>query len=172
MLQKMKILKFRKIFEKKLKLFFGGFGNITPWLGLNFFAGLRSRRFRRDMSILSCHFHHFAWLISRLYRRTARFFPSGFSRSARELAVGEERIQNFWILGENGPTENRVIRSRRYEHKIWFCDFSQWAGIAEKRMRVKEEGKSAFFEELGQVSVHVPNFSWRLLLHSFYKRKE
>ena len=168
----MKILKFRKIFEKKLKLFFGGFGNITPWLGLNFFAGLRSRRFRRDMSILSCHFHHFAWLISRLYRRTARFFPSGFSRSARELAVGEERIQNFWILGENGPTENRVIRSRRYEHKIWFCDFSQWAGIAEKRMRVKEEGKSAFFEELGQVSVHVPNFSWRLLLHSFYKRKE
>ena len=94
-------------FRKKVEIFFCGFGNITPWLGLNFFAGLRSRRFRRDMSVLSCHFHHFARLISRLYRRIARFFPSGFSRSTRELPVGEERIENFAIFASNGPRENR-----------------------------------------------------------------
>ena len=94
-------------FRKKVENFFCGFGNITPWLGLNFFAGPRSRRFRRDMTTLSCHFHHFAWLISRLYRRIARFFSSGISRPTRGLAVGEERMQNFAIFASNGPCENR-----------------------------------------------------------------
>ena len=172
-----KFFKFRKFFEKKLKIFFCGFGNITPWLGLNFFAGLRSRRFRRDMSILSCHFHHFAWLISRLYRRTARFFPSGFSRSARELPVGEERIENFAIFASNGPRENRDFLALfvKKNNVNWFWSFRSAIGsydpiqgsversLKSWRKRAISQPRRCIFRAQRWFQGILP---WRLLLHS------